>query len=80
MAVHNMEEAITFPRYLPLVLDRLPDLWRTIGGPITLGQVWIAMVIATLIPFVLAAWTTLRPEQALPVWLLAGLLLLTERI
>src|SRR3954452_7800329 len=70
MAVHNTEEAIFFPRYLPLVLERLPEAWRTVAGPITLGQVWTALLAVTLIPVVLAAWATLRPERAVPVWLL----------
>ena len=70
VAVHNLEEAITFPRYLPLVLQRLPEAWRAIAGPITLGQVWAALAIVTLIPFALAIWAALRPELAAPVWLL----------
>ena len=39
VAVHNLEEAITCPRYLPLVLQRLPEAWRAIAGPITLGSI-----------------------------------------
>jgi Protein of unknown function with HXXEE motif len=70
MAVHNAEEAIFFPRYLPLVLARLPEAWRSVVGPITLGQVWSALFAVTLIPVVLAAWATLRPERAAPIWLL----------
>jgi hypothetical protein len=70
MALHNLEEAVTFPRYLPLVLERLPDTWRAIAGPITLGQVWTALGLVTLIPLVLAAWATLRADLAAPVWLL----------
>ena len=69
-AVHNMEEAVAFPRYLPLVLERVPQAWRAIAGPITLGQVWAALGLVTLIPFALAIWTALRPELAAPVWLL----------
>ena len=68
--MHNTEEALTFPRYLPLVLERLPETWRSLVGPITLGQVWAALAVVTLIPFALAAWAALRPEQAAPVWLL----------
>src|SRR3954468_4309021 len=70
MAVHNAEEGIFFPRYLPLVLERLPEAWRSVAGPITLGQVWAALWAVTLIPVVLAAWATLQPERAAPVWLL----------
>jgi hypothetical protein len=70
MAVHNTEEAIFFPRYLPLVLERLPEAWRSVGGPITLAQVWAALLAVTLIPVGLAAWATLKPARAAPVWLL----------
>jgi Protein of unknown function with HXXEE motif len=70
MAVHNAEEAIFFPRYLPVVLERLPEPWRSVVGPITLGQLWAALLAVTLIPVVLAAWATLRPERAAPIWLL----------
>jgi Protein of unknown function with HXXEE motif len=69
-AAHNTEEAIFFPRYLPLVLERLPHAWRAFLGPITFGQVWAALLGVTLIPFLLAAWATLRPERAAPIWLL----------
>jgi hypothetical protein len=70
MAAHNAEEAILFPRYLPLVLGRLPDAWRAVAGPVTLGQVWTALGLITLVPLALAAWATLRPGVAAPVWLL----------
>jgi hypothetical protein len=70
MTAHNFEEALTFPSYLPLVLERMPDTWRSIAGPVTLGQVWAALAGVTLIPFMLAAWATLRPHLAAPVWLL----------
>jgi hypothetical protein len=70
MAGHNTEEALTFPRYLPLVWERVPDSWRSIAGPITLGQVWVALAVVTLIPCVLAAWAALRPDQVAPLWLL----------
>jgi hypothetical protein len=69
-AVHNTEEAATFPRYLPLVLERLPEAWRSIAGPISLGQLWAALAIVTLIPFALGAWAALRPADVAPVWLL----------
>jgi hypothetical protein len=74
MAVHNAEEALVFPRYLPLVLERLPPAWRAITGPITLGRVWAALGLITLIPLALAAWATLPPARAAPV----GLLLLVQ--
>ena len=70
MAGHNLEEAVTLPRYLPLVMGRLPDTWRLIVGPISIGQVWTALAVVTLIPIVLASWATLRPGLTAPVWLL----------
>ena len=83
MAVHNMEEAIFFPRYLPLVLERLPDAWRALFGPMTLGQVWAALLGVTLIPFrspKQARWALL-PSAFLSLGpVLSGLLLLTERL
>lgn len=70
MAAHNAEEALFFPRYLPLVLARLPEGWRSVVAPISLAQMWTVLVLVTLIPFVLAIWATLRPQDTAPVWLL----------
>jgi hypothetical protein len=70
MAFHNLEEAFFFPRYLPLVLERLPESWRVLAGPIMLGQVLTALALITLIPVLLALWASVRPESAIPVWLL----------
>ena len=69
-AAHNTEEAVSFPRYLPLALERLPEAWRSVAGPMTLGQVWVALAVVTLIPCALAVWATLRPDLAAPLWLL----------
>jgi Protein of unknown function with HXXEE motif len=70
MALHNAEEALFFPRYLPLVLARLPDSWRALAGALTLGQVWTALVLVTLLPLAVAGWASMRPESRAPVWLL----------
>src|SRR5215203_5127783 len=70
MALHNAEEALFFPRYLPLVLARLPDSWRALAGALTLGQVWTALVLVTLLPLAVAGWASMRPESRVPVWLL----------
>ena len=70
LAVHNAEEALLFPRYLPLVLGRLPEGWRALAGALTLGQVGTALALVTLIPLLLVIWATRRPESAVPLWLL----------
>ena len=45
LAIHNAEEALLFPRYLPLVLSRLPEGWRALAGAVTLGQVGLALAL-----------------------------------
>jgi hypothetical protein len=70
MVLHNAEEAMFFPRYLPLVLARLPESWKPRAGTLTLGQMWTALLLVSLVPVALAAWTTLRPGNVVPVWLL----------
>lgn len=70
LAIHNAEEALLFPRYLPLVLSRLPEGWRALAGAVTLGQVGIALALVTLVPLLLAIWAFQRPASDLPVWLL----------
>ncbi|MDF3052320.1 MAG: motif-containing protein [Geminicoccaceae bacterium] len=70
MVLHNAEEALFFPRYLPLVLARLPESWKPLAGAMTLGQMWTALLLVTLVPVALAAWATLRPGNGVPVWLL----------
>ena len=45
LAVHNAEEALFFPRYLPLVLARLPRGWQALAAPLTTGQVWSALAV-----------------------------------
>ena len=70
LAIHNAEEALLFPRYLPLVLSRLPEGWRALAGAITLGQVGLALALVTLIPLLLAIWAFRQPDSDLPLWLL----------
>jgi Protein of unknown function with HXXEE motif len=70
LAIHNAEEALLFPRYLPLVLRRLPEGWRALAGAATLGQVGVALALVTLIPLLLAIWAFRRPDSDFPVWLL----------
>jgi hypothetical protein len=70
LAIHNAEEALLFPRYLPLVLGRLPEGWRALAGAVTLGQVGTALALVTLIPLLLAVWAFRRPDSDVPVWLL----------
>jgi hypothetical protein len=70
LALHNVEEALLFPRYLPLAVARLPEGLQTVAGAITLGQVWAALALVTAVPFGLAAWAAARPSSRIALWLL----------
>jgi hypothetical protein len=70
LALHNAEEAAFFPRYLPFVLARLPAAWRAVAGPVTSGQVWLALAIVTLVAVGLCVWSQRRPRSRAALWLL----------
>jgi heme/copper-type cytochrome/quinol oxidase subunit 4 len=70
LMLHNAEEALLFPRYLPLALARLPEGFRAVAGAITLGQVGAALALVTAVPFGLAAWAAVSPSSRLALWLL----------
>jgi hypothetical protein len=69
LAMHNAEEAIFFPRYLPFVLSRLPSGWQAVAGPVTSGQVWVALAAVTVLGFAVAAWAVRRPDSRTALWL-----------
>jgi hypothetical protein len=69
LAVHNAEEALFFPRYLPFVLYRLPATWQALIAPLTTGQVGAALAVVTAVAFIVAWWSYRRPESALALWL-----------
>jgi hypothetical protein len=70
LTIHNAEEALFFPRYLPFVLSRLPAGWQALAAPLTTGQVWSALAVVTASAFAVAWWADLRPDSALALWLL----------
>ena len=66
IAVHNAEEALTAPAYLPRVNDyvaRVPML-RDAGLPPSLTQLYIALVIVTIVPALMIGWATSGRESA----------------
>src|SRR4029453_12812430 len=70
LAVHNAEEALFFPRYLPFVLARLPHACQAVGAPLTTGQVWTALAAVTGVAFAIAWWAHRRPDSRAALWLL----------
>lgn len=69
LAIHNAEEALFFPRYLPFVLSRLPRGWQALAAPLTTGQVWLALALVTASAFVAAWWADRRPASVVAIWL-----------
>jgi thiamine transporter ThiT len=70
LALHNAEEALFFPRYLPFVLYRLPAGWQAVIAPLTTGQVLGALAVVTGAAFLVAWWADRSPGNAMALWLL----------
>jgi hypothetical protein len=68
LALHNAEEAATFPRYLPLVRERAPDWARPFVTGVTYEQMLIALAIVTIGPLGIAIWAVARPRSPVAVW------------
>src|SRR5690349_24581380 len=69
LAVHNAEEALFFPRYLPFVLYRLPVGWQAVIAPLTTGQVGAALGVVTAVAFIVAWCSSQQPDSAVALWL-----------
>jgi len=70
MAIHNAEEWVLFPTYLPLVKGWLPAAVLKLVGLPTVEQMRIALLVVTAIPIALAAWMSVTPRKEPAVWLL----------
>ena len=68
LAVRNAEEAVMFPRYLPLVRERVPDWAGPVISSVTYEQMLIALAIATIVPLGIAIWAVARPRSQVAVW------------
>ena len=69
LAIHNAEEALFFPRYLPFVLYRLPAAWQALIAPLTTGQVGAALGAVTAVAFIAAWWSYQSPDSPVALWL-----------
>ena len=63
LLLHNLEEAIFFPRYAPRVLSRLPASVRDWMGPVGPGEIGVALTLATAIPLGFCLWAAARPAS-----------------
>jgi hypothetical protein len=68
LAVHNAEEAVMFPRYLPIVRERVPDWARPIVTGVTYEQMLIALAIATVVPLGIAVWALACRRSPVALW------------
>ena len=68
LALHNLEEAVTFPRYLPLVRERVPDLARPLAARLDPASLRAALLWVTLLALLAAAWAVARPESRPARW------------
>lgn len=68
LAVHNLEEALAFPHYLPLVRDRVPATVQPLLAALTYQEMLVALAIATLVPFAVAGWALARPSSRAALW------------
>ena len=68
MALHNLEEALTFGRYLPLVRERAPAVARPLVAGVTYRQLLVALAAATLLAVAVAGWAWLRPHSRAARW------------
>ena len=69
LVLHNAEEALMFPRYLPIVRARAPDFAKPIIGALTCPTMLWALALATLIPLAIAARAVARPNSRIALWL-----------
>ena len=68
LALHNLEEALAFPRYLPIVRERAPAALQPLVAAVTYEQMLVALAIATIVPFAIAVWAARRPDSAAAIW------------
>jgi len=68
LALHNAEEAATFTHYLPLVRARLLDFAQPFADRVGDPDLRVALVWATIVPFLVIAWATVRPTSVAARW------------
>jgi hypothetical protein len=72
MTIHNLEEALSMPAFLPARNLSIPDTLRSLLPPITYRQFLIALIIVSIIPYLIALFGRLDGENGKGVCLLLG--------
>lgn len=73
LTVHNAEEALTFPRFMPRLGALLPGPLAAIGSRLDYPTLLVALVVLSLLAFVLAFLANRAPASRWRTWLLMAL-------
>jgi hypothetical protein len=73
LALHNFEEGVFFPRYVPRVLGLLPAGVRAWIGPVSLREMGLALTLATVIPLGVSLWAAAHPASRTALWLVLAM-------
>ncbi|MGE5246345.1 MAG: HXXEE domain-containing protein [Betaproteobacteria bacterium] len=68
LTLHNVEEAMTFGPWLPLVQARAPVLLQLWINEVSLKGLPMALVVATAVPWAVAVWAASRPSYGIAIW------------
>jgi hypothetical protein len=68
LAIHNAEEAVTFPRYLAQVRGHEPLLMRGFGGSADQQTLYAALLIVTMVPILVSVWSWISPQSRKAFW------------
>jgi len=69
LALHNAEEAVALPRLLPAVRLHAPAFARAAVDAVTVPQVRLALLLATVVPLAVVVWAQARPASDAARWL-----------
>jgi len=69
--LHNLEEALTLPRYLAVAQARAPELLHTLVATVSYPSFLWALLVATLLPLAVVAWAATHPAARWAHWLTA---------
>lgn len=64
LVLHNGEEALTMPHYLPVVRERAPEELRPLVAAVSYPVFLWALALATMVPLALTMWADGRPAAA----------------
>jgi hypothetical protein len=70
LTLHNVEEALMFPRWRPVIQAAVPLGFRAWFDQISPGTLQTALLVATAVPWALALWSARRPSSARASWFL----------